>query len=146
PRERDDRALSFVVLDDQLPHGAGCLGGRPSECRRALVHDRKERRRMSKSSYAGPTSATACLVGVALLVLAACGGTWTGSVGAVFAKDNRTGRVYVREAPADMGAARAGVLVDDEIVAIDGHPVLGMSTQQLHEALAGQVGTKVALQ
>jgi C-terminal processing protease CtpA/Prc len=81
-----------------------------------------------------------------MMIGMACGGTWTGSVGAVFAKDNRSGRVYVREVPSDMGAARAGILVEDELVAIDGHPVRGMSTQQLHEALSGKVGTKVSLQ
>jgi C-terminal processing protease CtpA/Prc len=80
-----------------------------------------------------------------LVGCAACGGTWNGSIGAVLAKDNRDGRVYVREAPADMGAARAGVLVNDEITAIDGKPARDLSPEQIHKALYGEVGTKVSL-
>ena len=60
-------------------------------------------------------------------------------------KDNRTGRVYVRDAPADMAAARAGLEVDDEVVAIDGKAVLGMSPDEVHQALFGNVGSKVSL-
>ncbi len=75
-----------------------------------------------------------------------CGGEWTGSVGAVFGKDNQSGRVYVREAPSDMPAAQAGVMIDDEVVAIDGKPVRGMSADDVHKALAGKVGTKVRLE
>ena len=77
---------------------------------------------------------------------AGCAETWKGSVGAVLARDNRTHRVYVREAPSDLGAARAGVLVDDEVVAVDGKPARDLSNAELHEALAGKVGTKVTLQ
>ena len=82
----------------------------------------------------------------ALAVTVGCAGDWKGSVGAVFAKDNRNGRVYVREAPSDMSAARAGLLVDDEIVAIDGKPAREMTPAQIHGALFGKVGTKVTLQ
>jgi S1-C subfamily serine protease len=78
------------------------------------------------------------LVGTAL----ACS-TWTGSVGAVLAKDNLSGRLFVRETPAGMGAARAGLAVGDEVVAIEGKPVATMTPPEVHEALAGKVGTKV---
>jgi C-terminal processing protease CtpA/Prc len=74
-----------------------------------------------------------------------CGSSWKGSVGAVLGKDNRTGRVFVREAPGEMGAARAGIRIDDEIVAIDGVRTEGMTPAEIHDKLAGDVGSKVTL-
>jgi C-terminal processing protease CtpA/Prc len=76
----------------------------------------------------------------------ACGGSWTGSVGAVLGKDNKDGRVFVREAPSDMPAARAGVQIDDEVVSVDGRTARELSPEELHQALSGKVGTKVRLQ
>jgi carboxyl-terminal processing protease len=75
----------------------------------------------------------------------ACGGGWQGSIGAILGKDNKDGRLFVREAPADMGAARAGLRSGDEIVAIEGKPAREMSVEQVHQALHGDVGTKVTL-
>ncbi|MEO8874591.1 MAG: PDZ domain-containing protein [Polyangiaceae bacterium] len=77
--------------------------------------------------------------------MAACA-SWDGSVGAVFARDNPTGRVFVRDAPSDMAGAKAGLLVGDELVSIDGHPVKPMYPADLQKALEGRVGTKVKLQ
>ena|SRR5450432_2040958 len=82
---------------------------------------------------------------LASLVMAACA-SWEGSVGAVFARDNPTGRVFVRDAPADMAGAKAGLLVGDEVVAIDGRAVTKMSPPEVQHALEGRVGTKVLLQ
>lgn len=85
-------------------------------------------------------------MGVAALILApACAARWPGSIGAVLAKDNQDGRVFVREAPEDMGAARAGLHAGDEVVAVDGVPVREMSPSALHRALAGDVGSSVTL-
>ena len=64
-------------------------------------------------------------------------------MGAVLAKDNADGRVFVREAPPGMGAARAGMAVGDEVIAIEGRAVSKMTPEEVHEALAGKVGTKV---
>jgi carboxyl-terminal processing protease len=75
----------------------------------------------------------------------ACGGGLMGSVGAVLGKDNQDGRVYVRELPPDMPAARAGLKLDDEIVAIDGKPVRPMTPEEVHEALSGPLGSSVML-
>ena len=82
---------------------------------------------------------------LACAILAACA-SWDGSVGAVFARDNPTGRVFVRDAPADMAGAKAGLLVGDEVVAIDGRSVTKMSPPEVQHALEGRVGTKVRLQ
>jgi len=79
------------------------------------------------------------------LLMAACA-SWDGSVGAVFARDNPTGRVFVRDAPSDMAGAKAGLLVGDEVVAIDGHAVVQMSPGDLQKGLEGRVGSKVKLQ
>ena len=119
---------------------------------------RPDARSRLKCSYPGRALATAYVYGgrrlanfavffgfLGVFFLLACGSSWKGSVGAVLGKDNRTGRVFVREAPAGMGAARAGIEVDDEIVAIDGTPVTEMTPSQVHEKLAGDVGSKVTL-
>jgi len=87
------------------------------------------------------------LAAALLMILAgACGNTWTGSIGAILAKNNQNGRVFVREVPPEMGAAKAGLYVDDELVAIDGKPVASMTGDDLHKALSGKVGTRVRLQ
>jgi carboxyl-terminal processing protease len=84
---------------------------------------------------------------VSLILLAlsalACAQQWNGSVGAVLGKNNMDGRLVVRQAPADMGAAKAGVRAGDEVTAIDGKAVSSMTPDEVHAALAGAVGTKV---
>jgi C-terminal processing protease CtpA/Prc len=68
-----------------------------------------------------------------------------GSIGAVLGQDKTDGHVTVREAPASMEAARAGVQVGDEILLIDGRDVRAMSPEAIHLALEGDEGTSVAL-
>ncbi len=117
--------------------------------RRALEDSKNAGR---KSTDLRSTLATAYVYGrgfiVVLLVIAAaigCAPTWRGSVGAVLGKDNRTGRVFVRDAPPGMPAERAGIRPDDELTAIDDAPVGKMTPEQVHEKLAGDVGSKVKL-
>lgn len=111
-----------------------------------------------KSSYPGRSKATVwprstsppgkllLIVAIAgCFVLLSCASRWSGSIGAVLAKNNQDGRLYVRDAPPDMGAAKAGVQSGDEVTAIDGKPVLGMAADDIHRALSGAVGTKVEL-
>ncbi len=74
-----------------------------------------------------------------------CANTWRGSIGAILAQDRKTGRVVVREVPPDMAAARAGILVGDEIVAIDGDAAKELKPEGIHGKLEGDVGTKVRL-
>jgi C-terminal processing protease CtpA/Prc len=75
----------------------------------------------------------------------ACSTTWTGGIGAILGKNNDTGRLFVRDTPAGMGAANGGVLPGDEVIAIDGAAVKGLTREELHKALSGKVGTKVKL-
>lgn len=51
----------------------------------------------------------------------------------------------MREAPSDMAGAKAGLLVGDELLAIDGESVTKMSPPDVQRALEGRVGTKVRL-
>ena len=122
--------------------GGGAMRGESSEQRRgsATITSRGavERRGPGRSKALWRRLALLLLVGTA-----SCSATWTGSVGAVLAKDNQNGRLYVREAPEGMGAAKAGMAVGDEVVAIDGKAVTKMTPPEVHEALAGKVGTKV---
>ncbi len=74
-----------------------------------------------------------------------CASRPDGSVGAVFGKGNTDGRVFVREVPPDMAAAKAGLQVGDEVVAVNGAAVQKMSPDDVHRALAGEIGTKVQL-
>ena len=64
-------------------------------------------------------------------------------MGAVLGKNNRDGRLYVREVPPDMGAAKVGLQAGDEVTGIDGKAVSSMTPDEVHVALAGAVGTKV---
>lgn len=84
-------------------------------------------------------------LGIGLCLIAAiagCGG-WNGSVGAILGKDNRSGRVFVREVPPGLGAAQAGLEEGDEVIAIEGKPTAAMSADELRAALRGKVGTAV---
>lgn len=101
------------------------------------------------SAAIGPRRHRRASLGLVLVLVChlslACGGAWDGSVGAIFGKDNRTGRLFVRDAPPGLGAAQAGIQAGDELTQIDGKPVASMSPDDVHRALAGKVGTKVSL-
>jgi len=68
-----------------------------------------------------------------------------GSIGAVLGKHNVTGHVTVREAPEGMGAADAGLLPGDHVLLIDGRDVRSMTAEEVHEALVGPIGSRVAI-
>ncbi len=65
-----------------------------------------------------------------------------GTVGAKFGRD-ADGHLFVREAPAGLGAASAGVKVGDEVILIDGRDVRPLSEEGLHAILSGERGTVV---
>lgn len=73
------------------------------------------------------------------------GPSWPGGIGAVLGHSSEEGRLVVREVPPDGPAAAAGLEPGDEIVAIDGREVAGMSVREVVAALRGEVGSRVRL-
>lgn len=80
---------------------------------------------------------------LALALLGACSPT-RGTIGAVLGQQP-DGRLFIRETPADLAAAKAGLRPDDEILLIDGLDVRTMSSKRVHEHLVGEVGETVKL-
>jgi predicted metalloprotease with PDZ domain len=74
-----------------------------------------------------------------------CGGSTSGSVGAVFGRDNDTRALYVREVPKGLAAAGAGLLPGDQVVMIEGLYVRDLDAKSIREKLRGDVGSTVAL-
>jgi C-terminal processing protease CtpA/Prc len=86
------------------------------------------------------------LVLVSLAVhLSGCGGSASGSVGAVFGRDNDTRALYVREVPPGLAAAGAGLLLGDQVMMIEGLYVRDLDAKTIHEKLRGDVGSTVTL-
>jgi C-terminal processing protease CtpA/Prc len=67
-----------------------------------------------------------------------------GTIGAVLAQDAER-RLLVRDTPQGLSAERQGVEPGDEILLIDGRDVRGMSQDQVHDALSGEVDEPVKL-
>lgn len=74
-----------------------------------------------------------------------CGGSASGSVGAVFGRDNDTRALYVREVPPGLAAAGAGLVPGDQVVMIEGVYVRDLEAKTIRERLRGEVGSTVAL-
>lgn len=68
-----------------------------------------------------------------------------GTIGALIAEDEQTGRLFVREVPPGLAAARANLKPGDEILFIDGLDVRPMDPKQIHAALVGEVDSEVKL-
>lgn len=67
-----------------------------------------------------------------------------GTIGAILGQQS-DGRVFLREVPPGLAAARAELQEGDEILLIEGRDVRVMTEQDLHRALGGQVGDPVRL-
>jgi C-terminal processing protease CtpA/Prc len=67
-----------------------------------------------------------------------------GTIGAVLGQ-KPDGRLFVRETPAQLAAARQGLAPGDEILLIEGRDVRQMGERELYTALSGDVGTSVNL-
>jgi len=87
---------------------------------------------------------TARCIAMLLAALTSCS-TASGSIGAILGKHNETGQVTVREVPRNMSASDAGLAPGDQILLIDGRDARRMTAEQVHEALAGPIGSTVAL-
>jgi C-terminal processing protease CtpA/Prc len=87
-------------------------------------------------------AALLCVAGVALL--ADCV-PQKGTIGAVIAQDDDSGRLFLREVPPGLAAARADLKVGDEILLIDGLDVRFMDPKAINAALMGEVDSTVKL-
>jgi C-terminal processing protease CtpA/Prc len=68
-----------------------------------------------------------------------------GTIGAVIAQDDESGRLFLREVPPGLAAARADLKVGDEILLIDGLDVRFLDAKQINAALVGEVDSTVKL-
>jgi len=81
----------------------------------------------------------------ALLPLVASCVPHRGTIGAVIAQDDESGRLFLRDVPPGLAAARAELKPGDEILLIDGLDVRAMDPKQIHAALVGDVDSPVKL-
>ncbi len=79
-----------------------------------------------------------------LVHVVGCGSTAPGTIGAGLGQ--RTDRrLFVRSLPPGEGADRAGLSVDDEIVAIEGKDVRTLMPEDVRKAVRGDVGTTLTV-
>lgn len=77
------------------------------------------------------------------LVLSSCAAE-EGTIGAMLGQ-RADGRLFVRDVPPTLAAARGGLQPGDEILLIDGKDVRAMDAAALHRALSGEVSVPVKL-
>jgi C-terminal processing protease CtpA/Prc len=82
-------------------------------------------------------------IAVTLMPIAGCAAE-RGTIGAQLAQKG-DGRLFIREAPAGLAAARAGLRPGDEITLIDGRDVRSFDENGIHKILSGDVGDPVKL-
>jgi C-terminal processing protease CtpA/Prc len=80
-------------------------------------------------------SAAACCLALELLGCTPARGT----MGALIARD-AGGRVVLREVPAELASARAGLAPGDELLLVEGRDARAMSDAELRRALQGEPG------
>jgi S1-C subfamily serine protease len=85
------------------------------------------------------------VLGVATLSLVVSCFSGKGTIGAVISQDADSGRLFLREVPPKLAAARAELKPGDEILLIDGLDVRRMDAQQINAALSGEVDSPVKL-
>lgn len=68
-----------------------------------------------------------------------------GGVGAVIYKPDQNGNVIINEPYLNSPAHKAGLVCGDEVVAIDGVSVIGLTTQECSDRMKGVPGTKLDL-
>ena len=113
---------------------------------RLIARSTRARRRSGAEarSSAGFVSPLLLLLIAALSAVAACVPS-KGTIGAIIAQDDDSGRLFLREVPPDLAAARAKLKAGDEILLIDGLDVRRMDAQQINGALTGEVDSPVKL-
>ena len=98
---------------------------------------------MARSARANARTASVLAAAAWLTLCIACSGNH-GTIGALLGQQ-QDGRLFVREVPGDLAAARAGLHANDEILLIDGRDVRDMTSKQIHAHLSGDVGQPVKL-
>ena len=73
-----------------------------------------------------------------------CSGAAPGTIGAALGQQSDH-HVFIRSAPPGQGADKAGLLVEDEVIALDGKPVLGMTPDDIRRAVRGDVGSTLTV-
>lgn len=105
----------------------------------------ESRPRGQKSATSGPALSSLLLVTFLLLgFLLGCGPPPRGTIGAVLLRKD-DGRVYVRDVPAHLAAAKAGVRPGDELLLIEGQDVRRLGDDDLRRVLSGHVSEPVRL-
>lgn len=93
--------------------------------------------------FAGGLSGLALALAIVSGVVG-CGSPAPGTIGAALGqKADR--RLFVRSIPPGQGADRAGLALDDEILAIDGKDVRSMTQDDVRRAVRGDVGSSMTL-
>ena len=87
---------------------------------------------------------TLVAVGATASLGIACGPPPHGTIGAILGQQT-DGRVFIRDAPADLAAAKAGLRPGDELLFIDGVQASSLSPEELSQLLGGPVGEPVQL-
>jgi C-terminal processing protease CtpA/Prc len=85
---------------------------------------------------------------LAFFVLIGCGGAtdhWTGSVDAVFSYRPSDNSTVIHKIRAESFAKKAGLNVEDILLAVDGVEVTNSSYKTVRKALRGPVGTEAVL-
>ena len=102
--------------------------------------------RSSRSSRAPvmPRSVVSLLSVLLLAFCFACGAAAPGTIGAQLGQ-RTDGRLFVRGIPPGQGADKAGLELEDEILAIDGRPVREMSQDDVKRGVRGDVGSTMVL-
>lgn len=88
-------------------------------------------------------AASVCATAVVAAIVA-CGPPPRGTIGAILGQQG-DGRLFIRDAPADLGAAKAGLKPGDEILFIDGVQASSLTPEQVSQLLNGPVGEPVQL-
>ena len=86
----------------------------------------------------------ALVAAVAVAATVACGPPPRGTIGAILGQQG-DGRLFIRDAPPDLGAAKAGLEPGDEILFIEGVQASSLTPEQVSELLNGPVGEPVQL-
>jgi len=80
---------------------------------------------------------------IAITLAIACAAE-RGTIGAQLGRQ-QDGRVFIRETPANLAAAKAGLKPGDEITLINGRDVRTLDEKAIHNVLSGEAGEPVKL-